>query len=166
MWFRVADLTAAISILKKKLHPNKGSDYDSMSSVSADSDPDLHPSEEIWEPNLVPTIGFIASQICDQIDSLYHLSDEISDSTFSMRGQGGNGPLQEFFRKYGEYDYNYVREKLLCWRKQTQARTPTQTQEESQETITAGNHFSDLPSDTEFLIKRLAEGNTRRREQL
>lgn len=152
-----------------------GSDRESISSVSADSDSD---SNEDGDKQLrrVPKICLLVQQVLEQVRSLYELSALLrrpkvadkyirsvnSKSNTAALGDRDSLPLRVCF---GDFDQDHIVEKILQWRGLTKSAQCIEFDEEEvarKENWLTGHYVEDIL----WFAQRLAGANTRRREQL
>ncbi|KAF5122309.1 hypothetical protein E5D57_012786 [Metarhizium anisopliae] len=153
--------------------PIAGSDHDSISSVSADSDIDSD-GDVKYQYNRMPKIRLLVQQILEQIRSLYDLSALLRrqkitdkyissiDSKPSAPGNSSNLPLSICL---SSADESHVVEKVLQWRGWTKSVDSVKSDDEnfaSRERRLTDDRVKDIL----WLCRRLARANTRRREQL
>lgn len=165
-----AQLDQAIPIAKRAYEKLLGSDQDSVSSVSVDSDS----SEDVGSlPKVrVSKISVLVSHIIEQVRSLYHLSMLLRRPTIGdryihskMKGEGNSSRTI-----MSQYDHNHVREKVRQWHGQSKSSVGGHNEQESVTTLIDTQHRevvdSNLLDESEILYHRLSRANTRRREQL
>ncbi|SPO04609.1 uncharacterized protein DNG_07294 [Cephalotrichum gorgonifer] len=183
-----------IPIAKRKYDAVVGSDYDSISSVSADSDSGSDPEfdsdsdsdsngtstmspEDGGPPSRgrMPKMRLLVQQIADQIRSLYELSSllrrpRISDkyirSVGSKSKAGAADPDTLLLSAYFSVpDEVHVVEKILQWRGST--KTARGVEFGHEEAATGAQCLAnDCIEGNPWFALRLARANTRRREQL
>ncbi|KAF7505310.1 hypothetical protein GJ744_001013 [Endocarpon pusillum] len=166
-----AQLDQAIPIAKRTYQKSLGSDQDSVSSVSADSD--SAPNDEDFLPKArVSKISVLVSHIFEQVRSLYHLSmllhrPTITDRYIRSKPKGERNSNQMSMSKY---DYFHVREKVRQWLGQSKSSFGGCNERESATTLIDIQYReiedNNLLSESEIIYHRLSRANTRRREQL
>ncbi|RYP69214.1 hypothetical protein DL769_005329 [Monosporascus sp. CRB-8-3] len=167
-------LNEASRIAERKLDPLGDTDQDSISSVSADSDSDSGEERDGPQRHSMPKICFLVQQILAQIRSLYSLSSLLRrpqvggkylrsiKAVLKDDSTSETIPLKAAFVKC---DYSHIVEKVHLWRGPTKCEMHMEF--DTEEAAPPGSDVS--PSDVEdisWLCERLAEANTRRREQL
>lgn len=164
-------MTIAIPIAAKTFDELRGSDQDSISSVSADSDMESDNNKKrSQKPRRIPLIQFLAGQIHDQIQSLYYLSvtmrrPAVVNDCLGSTNKMTAWPLYSFFE---EHDLKHVVAKIMQWKGLTKTAVTDAPDEEPAAPIDISltSPLEQLPTDMRILAKRLANANTKRREQL
>ena len=174
------DKRSATNIAQKKYDSSCGSDQDSVSSVSADSesDPDSNAGSEAEAERhrrSVPKIFRLSQQITDQVRSLFDLSallrrpkivnkylrsEPSKTKDFGTDGSNPASPSTSFIT----FDESHVTEKTQQWRGLTKSSygMPFEEEEVSLSRPPTRNRVEHIP----WFTQRLAQANTRRREQL
>ncbi|RYP02653.1 hypothetical protein DL764_005698 [Monosporascus ibericus] len=168
-------LSQATSIARKKFDPVVGSEHDSVSSASTDSD---FSSDDVgeYQSRRVPKICLLVQQIIEHIRSLYDLSSllrrpNIADKYIrsippkpdpAALGESDTLPLSVGF---SSSDESHVLEKVLQWRGLTKSGRSFEFEDENAAAIGKGLTSARI-EDILWLCQRLARANTRRREQL
>ncbi|EAW17234.1 C2H2 type zinc finger domain protein [Aspergillus fischeri NRRL 181] len=170
-----SDLALATYIARRKYDPVAGSDRDSISSVSADSDSDLDDYDE-HQRHRVPKIRLLVQQVLEQVRSLYELSallrrPKIADkyirsvnskSNIATLSDRDSLPLNVCF---GSSDEGHIVEKVLQWRGLTKSARCVEFEDEAVAPVGQAV-TNDCVEDILWFCQRLAGANTRRREQL
>lgn len=165
----------ARSIARRKYDPARGSDHDSISSVSADSDSDSDDGSE-HQRQRVPKIRLFVKQILGQIQSLYDLSSllrrpKIADKYIrSINSKSDTARLSDsdtlsLSVSFSSSDERHIAEKVLQWRGLTKSGRSVEFEDEHVAPMRQGL-TSDGVKDILWFCRRLARANTRRREQL
>ncbi|KAF4336913.1 transcriptional repressor tup1 [Fusarium beomiforme] len=167
-------LTQATNIASRKYDPDMGSDYDSISSVSADSDSSSL-NEEEDTGNRMPKICLLVNQITEQIRSLFDLSallrrPKVKDKYIRSIGSEKTSNLDSsetssLASAFIGLDERHIVQKTLQWRGLTKSTMKFDVDVESTaplENVSSEGGVEDIF----WLCQRLARANTRRREQL
>jgi hypothetical protein len=180
-----SDCAPATSIATREYDPASEPDSDSISSFSTDSESDSD-SENKCEIQNTPKIRLFVEQMLEQVQSLYELSSLLrrpkiankyirsiqSKSKTVILKDMGISPLNASF---GLLDENHVGEKVLQWRGLTKAGHSIRVEEEKVAPVVLApvalapvvQHSTiHLVKEVQWLCRRLAKANTRRREQL
>jgi hypothetical protein len=170
-----SDPCSATCIAKRKYDLVVGSERDSISSVSADSDSDSNEDGDN-QPHRVPKIRLLVQQVLEQVRSLYELSALLrrpkvadkyirsvnSKSNTATMGDRDSLPLNVCF---SNFDEDHIMEKVLQWRGLTKSAQCIEFDQEEVAQIEKAltDHCAE---DILWFSQRLAGANTRRREQL
>ncbi|RYP17412.1 hypothetical protein DL765_004542 [Monosporascus sp. GIB2] len=168
-------LRQATSIARKKFDLVVGSENDSTSSASTDTD---FSSDDVGEyrSRRVPKICLLVQQIFEQVRSLYDLSsllrrpntaDKYIRSTPSKPDTAALGDSDTLPLSVGfsSSDESHVLEKVLQWRSMTKSGRSFEFEDENVAAIGKGL-TNDQIEGILWFCQRLARANTRRREQL
>ncbi|PMD20206.1 hypothetical protein NA56DRAFT_705018 [Hyaloscypha hepaticicola] len=159
----------------KEYDPAVGSDHDSISSVSTDSDSGLDDDGE-YQRQRMPKIRLLTQQMLEQIRSLYDLSSllrrpKIADKYIrSINSKSYTATLSDsdtlpLSVAFSSSDESHVAEKVLQWRGLTKNGRIVEFKDEDVAPVEQGL-TSDWVEDILWFCQRLARANTRRREQL
>ncbi|KAJ5773290.1 C2H2 type zinc finger domain protein [Penicillium paradoxum] len=162
-------------IARRKYDPAVGSDHDSISSVSANSDSDSDEGGE-HQRHRMPKICLLVQQTLEQIRSLFDLSallrrPKIADKYIrSVDSKSHTATLSDpeilpINLGFSSSDEGHIVEKMLQWRGLTKSGQCIQFEDE-EVTPTGQGLTYDRVEDVMWFCKRLAGANTRRREQL
>lgn len=153
---------------------SSNSDQDSESSMSADSDSDAppglekddaHPSylseRDKSRHSRVSKISVIMGHLAEQIKLLYNASMLLTRPGLNGRylRSGKTDSNDDNLENFEDFDYRHICEKVKQWKRDRKPVT-----EEEVEMRKDRGHLGSEPS--EILCRRLARGNTRRRQQL
>ncbi|KAF9777954.1 hypothetical protein IL306_004298 [Fusarium sp. DS 682] len=167
-------LAEATNIAGRRYDPDMGSDYDSISSVSAESDSSSF-NEEEDAGNRMPKICLLVKQIMEQLCSLFDISallrrPKITDKYIRSIGSEKTAKLDKsdilsLTNAFVCLDECHVVEKALQWRGLTKSAIKFDIDVESSAPLESISREGGL-EDIFWLCQRLARANTRRREQL
>ena len=176
----------ALPIAKRKYNPEDDPGYDSVSSVSADSETDYDTDSNSnfnsdfkgeQQRRTMPKIRLLVQQIVGEISSLYDLSSllrrpKVTDKYIrSVNSKSDSVSLENpdtlpLNVGFSSFDENHVVEKVIQWRGLTKAERSVEFNEEDVAPIEGVGHLElcDV-QDISWLCQRLGTANTRRREQ-
>ncbi|OQE34786.1 hypothetical protein PENCOP_c015G06953 [Penicillium coprophilum] len=164
----------ATYVARRKHNPVLGSDHDSISSVSDDSDSDTN-NEGKHQSYRMPKIRLLVQQTLEQIRSLYDMSALLRRPTVADKyirsvnsrlniatlNNPGYLPLSVGLSRFDE---THILEKVLQWRGLTKSARCIDFEGEGVASIGKGLRKYSV-DDIMWYCKRLAAANTRRREQ-
>ncbi|KAH7368950.1 hypothetical protein B0T11DRAFT_327086 [Plectosphaerella cucumerina] len=163
-------LARATDIASRTIDPGAGSDHDSISSVSADSESE---DEAATQSRRMPQICLLVQQITGQVRALHDLSSllrrpNVTDKYIrsvqtKMRAAG---PLTEQVLDFSSADLCHVQEKVLQWRGLTKSSRESQFDNEAVAPVEGQPTQQHGIEDLSWFCIRLATANIRRREQL
>ncbi|OQE89740.1 hypothetical protein PENNAL_c0013G04005 [Penicillium nalgiovense] len=169
------DELKSTDIARRKYDPDVGSDHDSISSVSADSDSDSN-DDGGHRAYRMPKICLIVQQMLEQIRSLYELSallrrPKIADKYIrSVNSKSNRATLNDqdslpLYFSFSHCDEGHIVEKVLQWRGLTKSGRCVEF--DNEDVAPVGQTLTDDGvEDIVWFCQRLAGANTRRREQL
>jgi hypothetical protein len=174
----LANLIVAIPLAERKYDDLEGCDQDSISSMSADFDSEVEDDADQNRPK-VSKIAWLVQQAFEQIQSLFYLSSLLRRPSFTGKYiRSINRKARADLEKeelslvfcFSTFDREHVFEKVRQWCGLTKSAENVSYEDEepaSPDKIQGRTDFdTECSEDVTVLCQRLANANTRRREQL